>query len=205
MQATNAGGAGLRPHPGLQVTTRDHRLSQGRLQLISHSLGRWGTSLPIETRFFSFDDLKPEADWLLLEWCTRHGADEFTVSALTAGQESERMKRFFEQLEPFALPAAPRRLLSAPAAHELTRCVERWRLDENALDLLRAALPMGFASREYDEALWLEDLAVYRDGEFMMGVLSHENGGVLRITALELAELRATGFPDRDEVPWVGF
>jgi hypothetical protein len=40
MQPTNAGGARRRPHPTLPAATMDRRLSQGRLQLTSLSLGR---------------------------------------------------------------------------------------------------------------------------------------------------------------------
>ena len=39
MQPTNAGAAVLRPRPSLPAPTKDRRLSQGRLQLISLSLG----------------------------------------------------------------------------------------------------------------------------------------------------------------------
>jgi hypothetical protein len=39
MQPTNACDAGRRPRPGLRPATMDRRLSEGRLQLISISLG----------------------------------------------------------------------------------------------------------------------------------------------------------------------
>jgi hypothetical protein len=159
----------------------------------------------LETRYFSFDDLKPEQSWKLLDWCMEHGADEFTISALVVEKESERIKAFLESLARFSLASAPRRLLSGPTREQLTRPVERWQLNTETISLLQQALPMGFASREYEEDLWVEDLAVYRVGDFMMGVLSHEGGGVLRLTTPELQELRATGFPDRDEVACVGF
>src|SRR4051812_272010 len=38
MQPTKAGGVGCRPRPGLRPATTDHWFSEGRLQLISHSL-----------------------------------------------------------------------------------------------------------------------------------------------------------------------
>jgi hypothetical protein len=40
MQPTNVGDTGRRPRPSFRPTARDHTFSQGRLQLISHSLGR---------------------------------------------------------------------------------------------------------------------------------------------------------------------
>src|ERR1043165_1887376 len=115
------------------------------------------------------------------------------------------MRDFFAQLDTFSRGRQVRRLLSAPSGSALIREVPLWSLTLETTELLKSALPMGFVSTEYDEDLWLEDLAVYRGGEFMMGVLSHEDGGVLRITEAELQELRAVGFPDRDQVPWVGY
>jgi hypothetical protein len=41
MQPTNASGVGRRPCPSLPEATKDHRFSRGRLQLISHPLGRF--------------------------------------------------------------------------------------------------------------------------------------------------------------------
>jgi len=161
--------------------------------------------MPLITRFFSFDDVTPAQGWDLLAWCRSRGASEFTLAALVAPRQSQRMKDFFAVLDPYERPRASRRLLSAPVGGSFTRDVPLWQLTPQTQELLRAGWSTGFASRQYDEDLWLEDLTVYRDGEFMMGVLSHENGGVLRVTELELADLRRTGFPDRDSVPWLGF
>jgi hypothetical protein len=161
--------------------------------------------MPILTRFFSFDNISPEQGWGLLAWCRVRGADEFTLSALVTTNESARMKGFFASLDPYSVPRAPRRLLSAPVGEQFTREVELWKLNPQTEQILRLEWSTGFVSREYDEDLWLEDFIVYRAGEFMMGVLTHENGGVLRVTEPELAELRQSGFPDRESVPWVGF
>jgi hypothetical protein len=161
--------------------------------------------MPLVTRFFSLDDLTAEQGWELLSWCRRQGADEFTLTGLVAPKESLRMRAFFAQLDQHARAPAPRRLLSAPVGESFTRQVSLWTLSPETESLLREAWLPGFVSREYNVDLWLEDLAVYRDGELMMAVLSHENGGVLRVTELELQELRRIGFPDRDAVPWVGY
>jgi hypothetical protein len=78
-------------------------------------------------------------------------------------------------------------------------------LEPAAIEVLRKSWPVGPVSSLYDEEIWLEDLIIYRDGEVMMGVTTHEGGGVLRLTELELVSLRRTGFPDRREVPWIGY
>src|ERR687887_514896 len=145
--------------------------------------------MPLTTRFFSFDDLTAVQGWDLLSWCRIQGAAEFTLSALVAGTESSRMKAFWAALAPHSRPRAPRRLLSAPVGGAFTSEVALWELTPETESLLRGWWSTGFMSREYDVDLWLEDLAVYRDADFMMGVLSHENGGVLRVTEAELSEL----------------
>jgi hypothetical protein len=120
--------------------------------------------------------------------------------------ESERMRAFFTELARYSRPHASRRRLSAPIGGTFTPVVPQWELNEQTVTALRHAMPAGYTTRSVpDLELWLEDLTVYRDGEFMMGVLSHESAGVLRITEGELQSLRNLGFPDRDEVPWIGF
>jgi hypothetical protein len=161
--------------------------------------------VPLVTRYFSFDEVSADQSWELLSWCRRNGADEFTISAILSPQESPRMREFFARLDLFTLPAGPRRCLSAPEAEPSIREVPLWALNDRTQELLAEALPDGFAASTYDVDLWLEDLLVYRGADFMMGVISHEGGGVLRLTEQELSTLRQAGFPDRDQVPWVGF
>ena len=161
--------------------------------------------MPLHTRYFSFDDVTPDQGWALLEWCQAHGGAEFTIDGLVVGRESHRMRAFFQDLQPEAMPPAPRRRLSAAPGTDITREVELWQLTHQTVECLRQTLPMGFVTTTYQEGLWLEDLTVYRDGDFLMGVLTHESAGVLRITELELGELRAMGFPDKDSVAWIGF
>ena len=85
------------------------------------------------------------------------------------------------------------------------REVERWRLSDATKKLLREALPDGYVSRNLDQELWLENLTLYREGDFMVGVFSSEGGGAIRVTESELEELRAAGFPDRESLKWVKF
>ena len=153
------------------------------------------------TRFFSCHGLTAAQGWALLDWCASHGGDEFTIRGLIAGTESARMRDFFIDLAPYSLGLARRRWVDSTADQE----VEVWRLGPETVSLLRRAFPAGFVSRVVQDDLWLEDLAVYRGGELMMGVDSNEGGGVLRVTADELRNLRTLDFPDRDDHPWVGY
>jgi hypothetical protein len=104
------------------------------------------------------------------------------------GEKSERFKEFFGKLEPHRLPDAARKRLSG---QPLIRDVERWELTDATVTLLREAFPDGYVSYIVDHDLWLEDLTVYRHGDFLMGVFTLEKGGVIRVTEAELAELRS--------------
>lgn len=159
--------------------------------------------MTLEPHYFDFDEVTPQQGWNLLDWCVVRGANEFTLESLVSPTESERMKAFHAALSGHTLTAAPRRRLMAPSGQEFTRPVPRWRLDTFTIAHLRAALPMGIASREYDVDLWLEDLTVYRDSEFLMGVLSHENRGVVRGTNQDIADLRRAGFPLHEALDWI--
>ena len=156
-------------------------------------------------RYFSFDDVTASQGWDLLSWCRSHGADDFSLTALVSPVESGRMKAFFARLDVYSKSNAVRHQLAAAPGEAAQRDTRLWRLTEQTEAILRESWGVGFVSNEYDVDLWLEDLAVYRAGDLMMGVVSHENGGVLRLTELELSELRHSSFPDRDSIPWIGF
>jgi hypothetical protein len=51
---------------------------------------------------------------------------------------------------------------------------------------------------------WFEDPILYREGNLLMGVLSHEAFAVLRLSVLESVRLSAAGFPSHDSLLRVG-
>jgi hypothetical protein len=179
----------------------------GALAADARALGHYDAGCTLEpvTRYFAFEDLTPELGWALLRWCREAGADAFTLTALISPTESERMKAFFSALAVFELPSASRDVLSAKPGEHFTKNVPLWLLSAATEDLLRDAMPDGFTTSSYAVDLWLEDLAVYRAGKLMMGVVSHEGGGVLRVSEAELAAVRALGIRDRDSIAWVGY
>ena len=110
------------------------------------------------TRYFKFADIAPQQAWDLLEWCARHGADEFTITAIVVdGDETKRTDDFFEALDQYQLSEAQRRTLTNPAP----RVVPLWRLSAGTIRLLQSTLPNGYDPGPNRE-LWLEDLNVYR-------------------------------------------
>jgi hypothetical protein len=157
-------------------------------------------------RYFAADDITPPESWHLVEWCRSHDADEFTINEMTIdGDEGPKSAALFAALAPSARPPAVRRHLYGHTTNDLNRSTELWSLTPDTVALLRDAMPGGVFDYKVGPDLWLEDLALYRTGEFMMGVVTHEHAGVLRVTQQELAELNQMQFPHRDHVPWVGY
>jgi len=69
---------------------------------------------------------------------------------------------------------------------------------------MQQALPNGFLSYDPEPSCWFEDPILYREGDLLLGVLSHEAFAVLRLSVLESVRLSAAGFPSHDSLPRVG-
>lgn len=94
--------------------------------------------------------------------------------------------------------------MSGRTADDLMRNTERWSLDEVSISALKDALAEGVFQYDPLQDGWFEDLILYRDGELILGVLSHEAFGVLRLAQSESEELDAAGFPSHDSLPRIG-
>lgn len=148
----------------------------------------------MQTSYFTPDSLSPAASWRLLRWCAEHGGSELSLRVFCeAGEPAPIADRFEDVFAPSLLGEARRRVLSR-APGETTRTVRLWRLVDDTATLLRAFMPQGLFTHAVDPRGWLEDPTVYRQGELMLGVVTHEQEGVLRATADELRELAALGF-----------
>lgn len=147
----------------------------------------------------------PDA-WRLVEWCRSVGADEFTIDFLSndRSRAADRWEQFDELVRPLALGAAMRERMSGRTADELMRSTERWRLNDLSISALKEALPEGLFQYDPRQDGWFEDPIFYRDGELMLGVLSHEAFAVLRLAASESTELDAAGFPSHASLPRIG-
>ena len=148
----------------------------------------------LDARYLSPAGVTPDAARRLLDWLLARGADEFTVAVMALGGEPARVADAFEDaLAPYELPVAPRRVPSGAAGAAPTRDVRRWALTSDSLTELLAFLPGGLFDAQPGPRGWLEDLAIYRRGELLLGVVTHEREGVLRLTPAEHREVEALG------------
>jgi hypothetical protein len=157
-------------------------------------------------RYVIPSDYSAAEAWRLVEWCSGIGADEFTIDFLSSSpsRAADRWEQFEEIVRPHVLGPAIRERMSGRTADDLRRSTERWALNEASIRALKEALPEGIFQYDAWQEGWFEDPIFYRDGELMLGVLSHEAFAVLRLTASELTRLHVAGFPSHDSLPRIG-
>jgi hypothetical protein len=133
-------------------------------------------------------DVTPDEGWRLLRWCHAHGATEFTLHLL----DDPHTETAFALLNPLWRGRAERdHICGGP-----TREVDLFELSDSGLAALQTLLPFGLFSwwfEHLDTAQWVEDPVVYRGGELLLAVISHEGFAELRVPEEERAELSATG------------
>ncbi|HST07909.1 MAG TPA: hypothetical protein VLJ83_07035 [Gemmatimonadaceae bacterium] len=157
-------------------------------------------------RYLIPSDYPPEESWRLVEWCRSVGADEFTVECISTDSRAADVlwAEFEAVVKPLSRPSASRERMSGRTADDLTRVTPLWTLSSGAIDALREALPGGLFQYDPLHDAWFEDPVIYRDGDLMLGVLSHEAFAMLRVTELEIALLAAAGFPSHESLPRIG-
>jgi hypothetical protein len=133
----------------------------------------------------------PVRGWGLVEWCLAHAGNEFSLQFMgLAGEEPAAHARLKSELAAFHRGAPNRERVTAPAGENVRRPTDVWILKGDSLAALRRCLPTGlFASPSYDVDGWFEDFTIYRGGEIMLGVVSHEGHIFLRLTESEYGEL----------------
>ena len=94
--------------------------------------------------------------------------------------------------------------MSGATADDLSRSTLLWEMNQVTVGALQQALPNGLLSYDPRGRGWFEDPILYREGNLLLGVLSHEAFAVLRLSALESVRLSAAGFPSHDSLPRVG-
>lgn len=160
--------------------------------------------LPVK-RYLAPSDFSAAETWRLLEWCRELGADEFTIDCLeTDGLVGDKVWHTFEKLvRQSSRGEATRERMSGRTADDLTRPTALWHVNDATIDALMRAMPDGLFSYAPAERGSFEDPVLYRNGQLLLGVLSHEAFAVLRISEAESAQLSAAGFRSHDSLPRV--
>lgn len=135
----------------------------------------------MQTAFVRKSDYTPSQSWRLLEWCQRHGADEFSLVFLG----------------PPYLPSTPWAAvdeLLVPFRRRVASAGDRWALTGESAAVLRDILPGGLFDYTPGETS-LEDLTVYRGGEALLRVVTRDGQGILQLRDDEEQTLESAGLP----------
>jgi hypothetical protein len=158
------------------------------------------------TRFIAADDLDPRQTWQLAEWCVARGADEFGVTLMgLQGFPEPFNARFLAAIERYRLPETPRPHVTTYADQDVIRPAQLWRASGELLEALQTFFADGLFTHmtSVHEDGWLENPTIYRDGEIMLGVVSHEREGYLQLTEIEVTQVAAMGIPTRVKGTWI--
>lgn len=168
--------------------------------------------------FIAADEITAEQSYQLLEWCHSQGASDFTLTIIGIGdQESERSisSQTRALLAPFQLPTADRPRVEWNERSPQVRLTELWQLTPMSIAALQQVFDRPFTDTgsNHDAGLfnailgddtgWVELPEIYRDGDLLLAVISHESRAVLWISAQERAELTAMGIAISDDPDWL--
>lgn len=160
----------------------------------------------LEVRYVFERSLGGERGSRLLRYLLTHGADEFSITVMALqGTLAPFADAFEDELGPYEGPAASRRVLSGAEATDSTRTVRTWAFNEASLTRILSFLDTGLFHCPAGPDGWLEDLTIYRHGELALGLVSHEQAGVLRLTHQEHAEVAAMNIPSEPTSDWIHY
>jgi len=149
-----------------------------------------------DIRVLTADTLHGPESRRLLEWLFEQGADEFTIEVMAMADVDAPLADTFEDaLGPWEVARARRRVAYRWTSRDGTREVRLWRLTADSLVLLGEFLADGILASDVRERGWFEDLAIYRRGALLLGVISHEREGYIRLAEKDVAALVALGVP----------
>ena len=158
-------------------------------------------------RYVFHEDLGKPGGERLLAWCRSLGADSFTFTVIGTPPELEQQAAVIEApLEPFR--TSPTRIRAIPEGQPgsyWTQLSVLWELNDTTEAYLLKCFPRGLVTYETTKGSWCEDPCVYRGDELMLGIISHENEGVLRIEAREQLALDQSEIPYRLKGRYVGY
>lgn len=163
-------------------------------------------STPLHSRHISGDGLRSDVSEPLLRWLLVSGADEFTLTVMGIhGEIAAHADAFEDALEPFVIGLARRRVLIDADGQGSTREVRVFQLNSASLDALLPFLAGGLFHNAPSPDGWFEDFAFYRDGELMLGVVTHLQEGTLRLTSAEHDEVARMGVTSTQSEEWIGY
>lgn len=154
----------------------------------------------LKSRYVFAHSLRDERGPRLLRYLLGAGADEFSITVMALQDTRAPFADAFEdELGRYERPVASRRVLTAAGETDVTRRVRLWTFNELSLARLLTFTDEDLFHWPPGPDGWLEDLTIYRRTALLLGLVSHEREGVLRLTHQEHDAVAALGIPSDAE------
>ena len=158
-------------------------------------------------RYLRRAEVNPDSTWRLLRWLVQRGADEFSLDMLSVqGRDASHLEDLDRQLAPFSRGQRLREHISAPSRNELVRPTQVWSLNEHTESILTQVFKSGLFAYPALETPggWVERPCVYRDGDLVLTIISHESEGMLRLSTAEFDALSTViDLPLHERGEWI--
>lgn len=136
---------------------------------------------------FRASDITPERGREMIGWCIERGGDQFAFSIIGIDSPASHQP-LLDDLASFYDGKYERENTTTYGGGAVRRSTDTWRLSTESVAALEHHVPAGlFAEPQYSADWWVEDFTVYRRGEIMLGVVSHEDHVFIRLTEPETA------------------
>ena len=159
-------------------------------------------------KFFFASDNPGKQTWELVPWIHRQGATEFSIDLLRVEPDigpSSTINAFESDLSSFRLGDREREHLESAPGEPTVRQSPVWGLAQESIGILKRYLPDGLVvPPTCSEDGWLENPRFYRDGNLVLGVITHEGGGLVRLEPSEVGLLDDLPVAFRDNWEWIG-
>ena len=173
---------------------------------VAHEALPAGDPLMLEVRYVFEPTLRGDRGPRLLRYLLARGADEFAITVMALEDTPAPFAdRFEDELAPHERPVGERRVILDSTSSGLTSPVRLWSFNAASVERLLSFLDKGLFHCPAGPDGWLEDLTVYRRGQLVLGLFSHEQTGALRLTPAEHAEVAALDIPSKPTAEWIRY
>jgi hypothetical protein len=146
-------------------------------------------------RSFRASDITPARGRQMIDWCIDRGGDQFSFSIIGIDSPDSHQP-LLDDLASFYDGKYERENTTAYGGDAMRRATDTWRLSTASVAALGQHVPDGvFAEPPSSANWWVEDFTVYRRGDILFGVVSHEDYVFERLSDPEMTAFSKSVMP----------
>lgn len=143
--------------------------------------------MSVVERSLRASDITSRTGRQIIDWCIERGGDQFSFSIIGVDSPDSH-EALLADLASFYDGKHERENTTTYEGDAVRRPTDTWRFTRESVTALEHYIPGGvFAEPSYSRDWWVEDFTIYRRGEMMLGVVSHEDHVFVRLREPEIA------------------